>query len=72
MDQLPDVKVQSIMMDYEKGLIAAFKTAFPSVSTVGCEFHWKNGLSKRIAADGLMGLYNNDVKLQQLVLFIWA
>jgi hypothetical protein len=72
MDQLPDVKVQSIMMDYEKGLIAAFKTAFPSVSQVGCEFHWKSCLRKRLAADGLIGLCNNAVKLQQLIRSIWA
>ncbi len=72
MDQLPDVKVQSIMMDYEKGLIAAFKTAFPSVSQVGCEFHWKSCLRKRPAADGLIGLCNNAVKLQQLIRSIWA
>ncbi len=56
MNKLPDIKDKSIMMDYEKGLITAFKTAFPSVAMVGCEFHWKNCLQKRIATDGLMGL----------------
>jgi hypothetical protein len=72
MDTLPEVKVKSIMMDYEKGLITAFKTAFPSVALVGCEFHWKNCLRKRIATDGLMVLYNSDLKLQQLIRTIWA
>ncbi len=72
MDKLPDVKVKSIMMDYEKGLITAFKTAFPSVAMVGCEFHWKNCLRKRIATDSLMVLYNNDFKLQQFIRSIWA
>ncbi len=48
------------------------KTAFPSVSQVGCEFYWKSCLQKRLATDGLIGLCNNAVKLQQLIRSIWA
>ncbi len=44
LSQLPKVKVKNIMMDYEKGLISAFKTSFPGVSLAGCDFHWKSCL----------------------------
>jgi hypothetical protein len=44
LSQLPEVKVKNIMMDYEKGLILAFKTSFPGVSLAGCDFYWKSCL----------------------------
>jgi hypothetical protein len=70
--QADDILVNTIHMDFEKGLITAFSSTFPGVTISGCEFHWKNCLRKRIDAEGLLVHYNSDIKLQQLVRFIWA
>jgi MULE transposase domain len=65
-------EVQTIMMDYEKGMNAAFRSTFEDATIVGCDFHWKQILRRRLAADGLQLLYNNDTKFNQLVHYIWA
>jgi hypothetical protein len=44
LSRMPEVKVKTIMMDYEKGLISAFKTSIPSVTQAGRDFHWKSCL----------------------------
>jgi hypothetical protein len=41
---MPEVKVKNIMMDYEKGLLSAFKNSFPSLTLAGCDFHRKSCL----------------------------
>ncbi len=69
---LANVKVKSIHKDFEKGLISAFNSSFPGVDISSCEFHWKSCLCKRIAAGGLMVIYNSNIKMQQLLRFIWA
>jgi hypothetical protein len=69
---MPKVEMESIMMDYERGLLNAFSESFPAAAVVGCEFHWKSCLRKRIASDGLMRLYNEDVDFSLLVRYIWA
>jgi hypothetical protein len=69
---IPSVLVNSIHMDFEKGLMSAFSSTFPGVGISGCEFHWKSCLWKRIAADGLMMVYNNSIKMKQLVRYIWS
>jgi hypothetical protein len=74
-DQLKSVQhvlVHMIHMDFEKGLMAAFNSTFPGNIISGCEFHWKSCLRKRISADGLLVYYNSNVKMQQLVRYIWA
>jgi hypothetical protein len=53
---MPKVEMESIMMDYERGLLDAFSESFPAAAIVGCKFHWKLCLWKRIASDGLMRL----------------
>jgi hypothetical protein len=37
-----DILVNTIHMDFKKGLISAFSSTFPGVKISGCEFHWKN------------------------------
>jgi hypothetical protein len=67
---MPKVEMESIMMDYERGLLNAFSESFPAASIVGCAFHWKSCLRKRIASDDLMRLYNEDVDFSLLVRYI--
>jgi hypothetical protein len=69
---MPKVEMESIMMDYERGLLHAFSESFPAAAIVGCQFHWKSYLRKRIASDGLMRLYNEEVDFSLLVRYIWA
>ncbi len=69
---MPNVEMESIMMDYEKGPLNAFSESFPVAAIVGCEFHRKSCLRKRIASHGLMRLYNEDVDFSLLVRYIWA
>jgi hypothetical protein len=59
------------MMDYERGLIDAFKTTFEEVQIAGCDFHRKSCIRKRIAGDGLQLLYNNDLQFSMLIRYIW-
>jgi hypothetical protein len=63
--------VSTIMMDYEWGLIDAFKTTFEDIQFAGCGFHWKSCIRKRITADGLL-LHNNDLQFSMLKSYIWA
>jgi hypothetical protein len=44
LSRMPEVKVKTIIMDYKKGLISAFKTSIPSVTLSGHDFHWKSCL----------------------------
>jgi hypothetical protein len=67
-----DLKVGTIMMDYEKGLNNAFNITFENVNVVGCDFHWKNCLLKRLSDDGLLELYNRDMEFHLLIRYIWA
>ncbi len=67
-----EIKMKSLMMDYERGLISAFQETFPDAKLEGCEFHWKNCLRKRLASDGLLDLYNKDVEFILLIRNIWA
>jgi MULE transposase domain len=66
------LKVTTIMMDFEKSMNAAFRSTFEDVKIVGCHFHWKSALRKRIAAEGLMILYNSNDNFHNLVRYIWA
>jgi hypothetical protein len=66
------LKVKTIMMDFEKSMNAAFRSTFEGVNIVGCHFHWKSALRKHIAAEGLMILYNSDDNFHNLVRYIWA
>jgi len=58
-----DLNVGKIMMDYEKGLNNAFNIIFENVNIVGCDFHWKNCLLKRLSHDGLLELYSRDLRV---------
>jgi hypothetical protein len=72
LQEAEEVKVSTIMMDYERGLNTAFRSTFEGASIVGCDFHWKTLLKRRLAADGLTLLYNSDDEFQRLIRHIWA
>ena len=42
-----EVRVHTVMQDYEKGANTAFRTTFDGVKIDGCQFHWKSALKKR-------------------------
>jgi hypothetical protein len=69
---MPMVEMESIKMDYERGLLNAFIESFPDTAIVGCEIHWKSCPRKRIASDGLIRLYNEGGDFSLLVRYIWA
>ncbi len=62
-----DLHLTEIMMDFEKGLLNAFSTVFEQAQVVGCDFHWKSCLRKRLTSDGLMAHYNADREFHKLV-----
>jgi hypothetical protein len=62
-----DLHLTEIMMDFEKGLLNAFSTVFEQAQVVGCDFHWKSCLRKRLMSDGLMAHYNADREFHKLV-----
>lgn len=73
MSEVPGgMRAQSLLMDYERGLIGAFQAAFPDIEIAGCDFHWKQLIKRRIAAEGLLGLYNDDIAFQLLIRHIWS
>jgi hypothetical protein len=72
MESCEEVKLEYIIADFERGLNSAFRTTFDGVTILGCDFHWKSLLRKRIAADGLLSLYNSDSEFHRLVRYIWA
>jgi hypothetical protein len=72
MQQLQQADVSTIMMDYERGMNSAFRATFDEAAIVGCDFHWKTIIRRRLASDGLMALYNEDSDFQHLVRLIWA
>jgi hypothetical protein len=66
-------EVRTIMMDYyEQGLIDVVRSTYEDVQLAGCDFHWKSYIRKRIAADGLQLLYNDDLQFSMLIRYIWA
>jgi hypothetical protein len=72
MTDMGDLPVSNIMMDYEKGLNVAFNITFESCAIVGCDFHWKKCLLKRLSDDGLLELYNTDADFHLLTRYVWA
>jgi len=73
MDQQANaIKLETMMMDYERGMNDAFCTTFDDATVVGCDYHFKNMLKRHIVQDGLQLLYNNDMEFQLLVHHIWA
>ena len=69
---LDDIKLNSITMDFEKGLISAFKNTFEDVKIIGCDFHWKKCLRENIRAHGLLPLHDSDEEFHKLVRTLWA
>jgi hypothetical protein len=41
---MSEVKVKTIMMGHEKGLLSSFMSSFPSGALARCDFHWKSNL----------------------------
>lgn len=71
-DDLDDIKMKSISMDFEKGLISAFKSTFEDVKIIGCDFHWKKCLRENIRSQGLLPLHDTDEEFHKLVRTMWA
>jgi hypothetical protein len=67
-----DICCQMIMMDFEKGMNAAFRTTFEGIPIAGCNFHFKSALRKRLGTEGLLTLSDEDEKFHNLIKYIWA
>ena len=62
---LPDiaeVKVKTIMMDFEAAVWMAFRELMPDVVLRGCSFHWTNAVWKRAVEEKLKGCYIRKTK----------
>ena len=47
------MKVSTVCMDFEKGLRNAVLANFPGVTDLGCYFHWKQAMNKRLKELGV-------------------
>ena len=47
------MKVSTVCMDFEKGLRNAVLANFPGVTDLGCYFHWKQAMKKRLKELGV-------------------
>ena len=52
-----ELDVKNIMLDFEAGLIKAFKKATPSASIQGCPFHLRQSRWRNIGKLGLASTY---------------
>jgi len=52
-------------MDYERGLNNAFREVFGQAVILGCDFHFRQCLRKKLESEGLLGLYNSSPGFHQ-------
>ena len=55
---------QTIMVDFEKAAINAFKEVFKKSEIKGCLFHFCQSLYKKLCSLGFQDLYNKDEAVQ--------
>ncbi|XP_018494478.1 uncharacterized protein LOC108864062 [Galendromus occidentalis] len=53
MEAFPALNISSIAMDFEMGLINAFKAVFPTAEVHGCLFHLVKNMKKKVASFNL-------------------
>ena len=62
----PNMKVEEIVSDFERGLWKAVRRVFPDVSMRGCAFHFTQSVFKRIKRLGLSGSYKRNKAVHRL------
>ena len=62
----PNMKVEEIVSDFERGLWKAVHRVFPDVSMRGCAFHFTQSVFNRIKRLGLTGSCNRNKAVHRL------
>ncbi|XP_038071007.1 uncharacterized protein LOC119739937 [Patiria miniata] len=65
---LPDeLELQEAMVDFEAGIWKALSAVFPQVKRLGCSFHWKQAVWRKIQVLGLQTAYKQSKDVHQLL-----
>eukprot|EP00057_Strongylocentrotus_purpuratus_P029385 XP_011683859.1 PREDICTED: uncharacterized protein LOC100890943 [Strongylocentrotus purpuratus] len=72
-DALPGpAAVEEIMVDFEAALWKVLPRIFPQARLVGCNFHWKQAVFRRVQAVGLTAAYTTDDATRTLLQKVMA
>ena len=58
----PNLAIDSILIDFEPGMINAIKKEFPQSANYGCFFHFCQCIYRKLCACGLKSLYDTDAE----------
>ena len=58
--------------DYEKAIIKSVNQVFPTTRIICCDTHFKRCITTNIQKHHLQAARNSDIRLQQLVRYMWA
>lgn len=56
----PNIKPETVMMDFERAVINSFKQYFPNTIIRGCFFHLNQSVYRQVQKKGLKKLYEAD------------
>ena len=55
-----DIKVEKVVLDFERATWEALREVVPDVSLQGCVFHWAQAVWRKVQEIGLQAAYIND------------
>ena len=67
-----DVIPESVMIDFEQGMIAAWEQLFPLAPIKGCLFHLSKSIYRKVQSEGLAERYMNDEEFRQNIRMLSA
>lgn len=63
---------QRVVVDFEAAVIKCLRNRLPGVSVVGCSFHFRNAIWKKLQDLGLAAFFNQDLDFQEWIRMIYS